>query len=67
MIVALAVLALAGIALPFLARHVGSRVFVAAAAVALGVFVHTLLLAPPCWPEDRRFRSSESSGSRNCS
>lgn len=46
MIVALAVVALTGIALPFLARHVGSRVFFVAAAVALGVFVHTLLLGP---------------------
>ena len=46
MIVALAVLALAGIALPFLARHVGSRVFFVAAAVALGGFVHTLLPGP---------------------
>ncbi|BAU33055.1 Na+/H+ antiporter subunit A [Microcella alkaliphila] len=46
MIVVLAVLALASVLVPFLARYMGGRVFFVASAVALGGFIHTLALSP---------------------
>lgn len=46
MIVVLAALGVAAVVLPFLARHIGSRVFLVASAIALGGFIHALTLGP---------------------
>ncbi|MBX9472800.1 Na+/H+ antiporter subunit A [Microcella sp.] len=46
MLAVLTVFGLAAMALPFLARVMGTRVFWVAALVSLGAFVHTLLQAP---------------------
>lgn len=46
MIVVLLTLALSPIAIAYLARHIGSRVFFLASAVALAAFIHALTLSP---------------------
>ncbi len=46
MIVVLLTLALSPIAIAYVARHIGSRVFYLASAVALAAFIHALTLSP---------------------